>query len=334
MRHVNVALFVPDEGCLHRCSFCNQKTISGFQERPEPIDVISACETALSGKTDASGGEIAFFGGSFTAIERGYMLSLLKTAKSYLDRGFFGGIRISTRPDCIDEEILTLLKEYGVTSIELGCQSMDDEVLRLNERGHTAKDSENACRLVKSFGFELGVQMMTGLFGDTDEKSLKTAKKLVSLSPDTVRIYPTVVLKNTKLEELYNSGEYRAQTLEEATELCSKLLKLFNENGVRVIRLGLHSGGNVEEGYVAGAYHPAFREKCESRLYRAEIESLLEREKIAGGKVNLLVSKKYISQAVGQKKENILFFKEKGYEIKLITDENTKQYEVRLMPQK
>lgn len=333
MKHINVALFVPDEGCLHRCSFCNQKTISGFQKRPEPIDVISACETALSGKTDASGGEIAFFGGSFTAIERGYMLSLLKTAKSYLDRGFFSGIRISTRPDCINEEILTLLKEYGVTSIELGCQSMDDEVLRLNERGHTAKDSENACRLIKSFSFELGVQMMTGLFGDTDEKTLETAKRLISLSPDTVRIYPTVVLKNTKLEELYSSGEYRAQTLEEATELCSRLLKLFNESGVRVIRLGLHSGGNVEEGYVAGAYHPAFREKCESRLYRAEIESLLEREEITGGRVNLLVSKKYVSQAVGQKKENLIFFKEKGYEIKLITDENTKQYEVRLMPQ-
>lgn len=333
MKHVNVALFVPDEGCLHRCSFCNQKTISGFQKRPEPIDVISACETALSGKTDVRGGEIAFFGGSFTAIERGYMLSLLKTAKSYLDRGFFSGIRISTRPDCIDEEILTLLKEYGVTSIELGCQSMDDEVLRLNERGHTAKDSENACRLIKSFSFELGVQMMTGLFGDTDEKTLETAKRLISLSPDTVRIYPTVVLKNTKLEELYSSGEYRAQTLEEATELCSRLLKLFNESGVRVIRLGLHSGGNVEEGYVAGAYHPAFREKCESRLYRTEIKSLLEREEIAGGRVNLLVSKKYVSQAVGQKKENLLFFKEKGYEIKLITDENTKQYEVRLMPQ-
>lgn len=333
MKHVNVALFVPDEGCLHRCSFCNQKTISGFQKRPEPIDVISACETALSGKTDVRGGEIAFFGGSFTAIERGYMLSLLKTAKSYLDRGFFSGIRISTRPDCINEEILTLLKEYGVTSIELGCQSMDDEVLRLNERGHTAKDSENACRLIKSFSFELGVQMMTGLFGDTDEKTLETAKRLISLSPDTVRIYPTVVLKNTKLEELYSSGEYRAQTLEEATELCSRLLKLFNESGVRVIRLGLHSGGNVEEGYVAGAYHPAFREKCESRLYRTEIKSLLEREKITGGRVNLLVSKKYVSQAVGQKKENLIFFKEKGYEIKLITDENTKQYEVRLMPQ-
>lgn len=333
MKHVNVALFVPDEGCPHRCSFCSQKTISGFQKKLEPIDVISACETALSGKTDASAGEIAFFGGSFTAIERSYMLSLLKTAKSYLDRGFFGGIRISTRPDCIDEGILSLLGEYGVTSIELGCQSMDDEVLRLNERGHSSKDSERACRLVKSFGFELGVQMMTGLYGDTDEKALETAKRLISLSPDTVRIYPTVVLKNTKLEELYNGGKYRAQTLEEAVELCSRLLRLFTENGVRVIRLGLHSGGNVEEGYVAGAYHLAFREKCESRLYRERTQALLDENKIESGFAELSVSKKYISQAVGQKKENIIYFKEKGIEIKFIPDENTKQYEVRLLPQ-
>lgn len=333
MKHVNVALFVPDEGCLHRCSFCNQKTISGFKRRLEPIDVISACETALSGKTDASGGEVAFFGGSFTAIERGYMLSLLKTAKSYLDRGFFKGVRISTRPDCIDDEILSLLKEYGVTSIELGCQSMDDEVLLLNERGHTADDSEKACRLIKSCGFELGVQMMTGLFGDTDEKALETAKKLIEFSPDTVRIYPTVVLKGTRLEELYQSGEYRAQTLDEAVLLCSRLLKLFSENGVRVIRLGLHSGGDVEEGYVAGAYHPAFREKCESRLYREEIGAVLKANMIKSGRVDLSVSKKYISQAIGQKKENLAFFKEKGIEIRFIADENTKQYEVRLLPQ-
>lgn len=333
MKHVNVALFVPDEGCPHRCSFCNQRTISGFERRLEPIDVISACETALSGKTDATGGEIAFFGGSFTAIEKDYMLSLLKTAKCYVDRELFGGIRISTRPDCIDENVLSLLKEYGVTSIELGCQSMDDEVLLLNERGHTSKDSENACRLVKSFGFELGVQMMTGLLGDSDEKALETAKKLIALSPDTARIYPTVVLKNTRLEELFKSGEYCAQTLDEAVELCSRLLKVFTESGVRVIRLGLHSGGNVEEGYVAGAYHPAFREKCESRLYRKEIEKVLRENKIENGKVCLSVSKKYISQAVGQKKENMFFFKEKGIEIKFFGDENTKQYEVRFLPQ-
>ena len=330
MKHINIALFIPDEGCPHRCSFCNQKTITGTGKRPEPIDVISACETALNGKKDVSGGEIAFFGGSFTAIERGYMLSLLKCAKSYLDRGLFKGIRISTRPDCVDESILALLKEYKVTSIELGCQSMDDEVLFLNERGHTAAQCENACRLVREYGFELGVQMMTGLFGDTDEKALETAERLIALRPDTARIYPTVVLKNTALERLYAEGRYRAQTLEEAVALCSRLLKMFTQGGVKVIRLGLHSGGGVEENYVAGAYHPAFREKCESRLYRENIEKLLSENRVQKGEATVFVSPRYLSQAKGQKKENITYFKEHGYNINIVTKENIEQYEVRL----
>ena len=330
MKHINIALFIPDEGCPHRCSFCNQKTITGTGKRPQPGDVISACETALNGKKDVSGGEIAFFGGSFTAIERGYMLSLLKCAKSYLDRGLFKGIRISTRPDCIDESVLALLKEYKVTSIELGCQSMDDEVLFLNERGHTAAQCENACRLVREYGFELGVQMMTGLFGDTDEKALKTAQRLIALRPDTVRIYPTVVLKNTALERLYAEGRYRAQTLEEAVALCSRLLKMFTQGGIKVIRLGLHSGGGVEENYVAGAYHPAFREKCESRLYRENIEKLLSENRVQKGEATVFVSPRYLSQAKGQKKENITYFKEHGYNINIVTKENIEQYEVRL----
>lgn len=330
MKHINIALFIPDEGCPHRCSFCNQKTITGTSKRPQPNDVISACETALNGKKDVSGGEIAFFGGSFTAIERGYMLSLLKCAKSYLDRGLFKGIRISTRPDCIDESVLALLKEYKVTSIELGCQSMDDEVLFLNERGHTAAQCENACRLVREYGFELGVQMMTGLFGDTDEKALKTAQRLIALRPDTVRIYPTVVLKNTALERLYAEGRYRAQTLEEAVALCSRLLKMFTQGGIKVIRLGLHSGGGVEENYVAGAYHPAFREKCESRLYRENIEKLLSENRVQKGEATVFVSPRYLSQAKGQKKENITYFKEHGYNINIVTKENIEQYEVRL----
>lgn len=330
MKHINIALFIPDEGCPHRCSYCNQKTITGTGKRPEPIDVISACETALNGKKDVSGGEIAFFGGSFTAIERGYMLSLLKCAKSYLDRGLFKGIRISTRPDCIDDSILALLKEYKVTSIELGCQSMDDEVLFLNERGHTAAQCENACRLVRKYGFELGVQMMTGLFGDTDEKALETAERLIALRPDTARIYPTVVLKNTALERLYAEGRYRAQTLEEAVALCSRLLKMFTQGGIKVIRLGLHSGGGVEENYVAGAYHPAFREKCESRLYRENIEKLLSENRVQKGEATVFVSPRYLSQAKGQKKENITYFKEHGYNINIVTKENIEQYEVRL----
>ena len=330
MKHINIALFIPDEGCPHRCSFCNQKTITGTGKSPEPGDVISACETALNGKKEVSGGEIAFFGGSFTAIERGYMLSLLKCAKSYLDRGLFKGIRISTRPDCIDDSILALLKEYKVTSIELGCQSMDDEVLFLNERGHTAAQCENACRLVREYGFELGVQMMTGLFGDTDEKALETAERLIALRPDTARIYPTVVLKNTALERLYDEGRYRAQTLEEAVALCSRLLKMFTQGGVKVIRLGLHSGGGVEENYVAGAYHPAFREKCESRLYRENIEKLLSENRVQKGEATVFVSPRYLSQAKGQKKENITYFKEHGYNINIVTKENIEQYEVRL----
>ena len=330
MKHINIALFIPDEGCPHRCSFCNQKTITGTSKRPQPNDVISACETALNGKKDVSGGEIAFFGGSFTAIERGYMLSLLKCAKSYLDRGLFKGIRISTRPDCIDDSILALLKEYKVTSIELGCQSMDDEVLFLNERGHTAAQCESACCLVREYGFELGVQMMTGLFGDTDEKALETAERLIALRPDTARIYPTVVLKNTALERLYAEGRYRAQTLEEAVALCSRLLKMFTQGGVKVIRLGLHSGGGVEENYVAGAYHPAFREKCESRLYRENIEKLLSENRVQKGEATVFVSPRYLSQAKGQKKENITYFKEHGYNINIVTKENIEQYEVRL----
>ena len=330
MKHINIALFIPDEGCPHRCSFCNQKTITGTGKRPQPGDVISACETALNGKKDVSGGEIAFFGGSFTAIERGYMLSLLKCAKSYLDRGLFKGIRISTRPDCVDESVLALLKEYKVTSIELGCQSMDDEVLFLNERGHTAAQCESACCLVREYGFELGVQMMTGLFGDTDEKALETAERLIALRPDTARIYPTVVLKNTALERLYAEGRYRAQTLEEAVALCSRLLKMFTQGGIKVIRLGLHSGGGVEENYVAGAYHPAFREKCESRLYRENIEKLLSENRVQKGEATVIVSPRYLSQAKGQKKENITYFKEHGYNINIVTKENIEQYEVRL----
>ena len=194
MKHINVALFVPDEGCPHRCSFCNQKTISGKTKRLTVSDIDAAVETALS-SADCNKGEIAFFGGSFTAIDRKYMITLLDRAKMYIDKGLFAGIRISTRPDCINEEILDILKFYGVTSVELGCQSMSDEVLTLNNRGHSADDIVNSARLIKAFGFEFGVQMMTGLYGDSRDTTIETAKKLIGLSPDTARIYPTVVLE-------------------------------------------------------------------------------------------------------------------------------------------
>ena len=162
MKHINVALFVVHRGCPHTCTFCNQRSITGQQHTATPQEVHSACKTALEsldGDT-ASNGEIAFFGGSFTMVERDYMLSLLEAAYTYVEKGLFKGIRISTRPDGISDEICTILKKYGVTAIELGAQSLDDNVLYLNERGHTAKQVEEACKMITDYGFELGLQMM------------------------------------------------------------------------------------------------------------------------------------------------------------------------------
>lgn len=328
-KHINIALFVPHLGCPHQCSFCNQKSISGCVKQTTEDDIRYAADTALR-SADCSQGEIAFFGGSFTAIDRDYMISLLKTANEYIKNGRVGGIRISTRPDCIDEEVLTVLKKYGVTAIELGCQSMDDEVLALNKRGHDSRAVEEASRLIKEFGFELGHQMMTGLYGSTPEKDIETAKKLISLKPDTVRIYPTVVLENTELCEKYRNGEYAPQSLDEAVELCSELLKMFSKADIPVIRLGLHSGGNVEEGFVAGVYHPAFRELCESKIYFDKAAALLEG--VPKGNIDMTVSAKFVSQALGQKRGNIEKLADLGYKCRIIQDPTMKKYDVKIVP--
>lgn len=330
MKHINVALFVPDEGCPHRCSFCNQKTISGSVKKLQKEDIIAAVSVALSGNKDTSEGEIAFFGGSFTAIEKDYMVSLLETAKPYIEKGFFKGIRISTRPDCIDENVLTLLKKYNVTSIELGCQSMSDKVLLMNNRGHLSADVIKAASLIKGYGFELGVQMMTGLYGDSDSECIETAKKLIALKPDTARIYPTIVLENTELCRLYKEGKYKPQTLDEAISLCSFLLLMFHKADIPVIRLGLHSGGNVEEGYVAGAYHPAFREKCESEVYYNLAKNLLLQSNASNEEREITVGSKYVSQMIGQRKENIQRLSKDGFKVKIKQDSTLKKYEIKV----
>lgn len=327
MKHLNVALFVPDAGCPHRCSFCNQKTISGKINplRVEEIDEAVAVAVKNAGCNE---GEIAFFGGSFTAIDKIYMTELLERAYTYVAQELFKGIRISTRPDCISEEILDILKRYGVTAIELGCQSMDDDVLKLNRRGHSSEDVVKASELIKRYGFKLGLQMMTGLYGDTREKSFETARKIISLRPDTVRIYPTVVLEGTELCELYRKGEYTPQTTEEAAELCSELLMMFNKENIKVIRLGLHSGGNVEDGFVAGAYHPAFREICESMIYLDEVRRQLTDKKIPKGKIEITVGSPFVSMLTGQKKSNIKTLQSEGYEVKIIQNKDYKKYKV------
>lgn len=329
MKHVNVALFVPHEGCPHMCSFCNQKTISGSAKKLTKEDIAEAVKIATARDYNKSDSEIAFFGGSFTAIDKEYMIYLLESAYPYVKDGLFKGIRCSTRPDAIDEDILELLKKYGVTAIELGAQSMSDNVLMINDRGHTSADVERASELIRNHGFELGLQMMTGLYGDTDESAIATAEKIISLKPDTVRIYPTVVLENTRLASLYEKGEYTPQTVEEAVNLCSKLLDMFNEASVKVIRLGLHSGGNVEDGFVAGAYHPAFRELCESRLYFEKCCKIIQKNNITG-KITIYVSPSEISKMTGQKRSNIESFSQMGISAQVKPDANLGKYMLRI----
>lgn len=322
MKKGNISIFVPHQGCPCACSFCNQKTITGKTFLPDAEYVDKTVKTALSKK--GYDYEIAFFGGSFTAIDRDYMLELLSAAYPYVKSGEVSGIRISTRPDCITEEILDLLKKYGVTSIELGAQSMDDEVLEANRRGHTAQDVLNASEMIKNAGFELGLQMMTGLYKDTAEKSLETAKKIIEIKPQTVRIYPTVVLKNTYLAELYLSDEYKPLNVDDSVELCAVLVPMFEKAGIRVIRLGLHSGSDIKENMLAGGFHDSFGELVKSRIM---VNKILE---LPPADYQVFVNPRSISKLKGNGKRNIYLLMERGYNIKIITDNGLDVDELRI----
>lgn len=323
-KHANISVFVPHIGCPNRCSFCDQRSITGIHNAPAPQDVDEAVNIAKNSSSfDPQNTEIAFFGGSFTAINRNYMLCLLKAAARHVEDGNVCGIRISTRPDAIDDEILGILKEHHVTAIELGAQSLDSTVLKMNNRGHLVKDVEKATALIKEYGFSVGLQMMTGLYGDNDEKALKTAEKIINLKPDTVRIYPTIVLKNTYLAALYADHIYSPQTLENAVSLCSKLLMMFNKANIPVIRLGLHS--IEQDSYVAGPWHPAFSELCISEIYLKNALGLL----IEKGNYNIYVNSRAVSKMTGQKKKNLNILAQNGYNCFVKCDDNLQEYEIK-----
>lgn len=311
MRCYNIPIFVPHEGCPFDCIFCNQRKITGQDTKATREDVFKIIEEHL--ETLPVGEkyvEAAFFGGSFTGISAQKQCELLGAAKEYKDKGKIQGIRISTRPDYISEEILDRLKDYGVTTIELGVQSMDNSVLKASNRGHTAEDVISASQLIKNYGFNLGLQMMTGLLGDTPEKSIETAKAIIELKPACVRIYPTLVLKDTKLEALYKEGRYIPQTVEEAANLCKVLIPMFRDADIEVIRVSLVTTDEISENgaVVAGPYHPAFRELAEGEIYFDEMCRMLENDKTIR---TFSVNTKEISKAVGNKRRNILRIKEK-----------------------
>ncbi len=325
LKHSNISIFVPHIGCPNKCSFCNQRYITGAFKAPTVRDVAMAVKNAQTNPNyDPKTTEIAYFGGSFTAINRNYMLRLLRVAHRFVKSGVVSGIRISTRPDAIDDEILTLLKEYSVTAIELGAQSLNDRVLRLNNRGHKVSDVVKAAKKIREHGFELGLQIMTGLYADNDASALKTAEKVIEINPDTVRIYPTIVLKDTDLEALYLDNIYKPQTLDNAVSLASKLYKMFTDNGIRVIRLGLHS--IEKEAYIAGPWHPAFSELCQSQIMLNEVLSQINEK----GNYIIYVGKSDVSKMTGQKRSNVLHLEAKGIYCKVKPDDTLGNLEVRI----
>jgi histone acetyltransferase (RNA polymerase elongator complex component) len=317
--------------------FCNQTRITGSTTDVTPDDVtkiISEYLTTLP-KTDRVI-EAAFFGGSFTGIPIDEQSALLEAAHSFLEKGLIDGIRLSTRPDYISTEILDNLLKYGVTTIELGVQSMNDGVLKASNRGHTKADVIKAVELIKKYPFTLGLQMMTGLPTDTDEKALQTADEIIKLKPDIVRIYPTLTIKDTYLEKLYKTGKYIPQTLEEAVNLSKQLMLKFEANDIRVIRVGLQSTDEISENgsVVAGPVHSSFRELVESSIFYDKIAELIADEIQIGTLKNgdtktVLVHPRDISKAIGNKKSNINKIKENfGINLKIVQDENVSRNEV------
>ncbi len=300
-----VPVFVPHLGCPNDCVFCNQRRISGSTQAATAHTVKQAMENAAALPLNGAKRQLAFYGGSFTAIPVEMQNELLDSTKEYMDRGLLHSIRLSTRPDAIDEAVLKRLSRYGVETIELGAQSMDDEVLLLSGRGHTALDVEKASRLIKQSGFRLVLQMMTGLTGDSREKSLETARRIISLEPDAVRIYPTVIVRDTALYELWQAGLYSEHSVEDAVELCSELLPMFEKAGIAVIRLGLNPTEELSGGAAAGgAYHPALGELVKSRIMYKRVRERL-RGVEPGSRVVLAVHSSRISQTVGQHRCNI-----------------------------
>lgn len=329
MKHSNISIFIPHVGCPHQCSFCDQRTISGAQHLPDGNEVREICEKAISEVKSPEDTEIAFFGGSFTAIPRDYMNELLSAAKDYIGPGKFKGIRCSTRPDCIDFEVLGILARNGVSAIELGAQSMSDKVLEMNERGHTSEDVEKAVALIKQWGFELGLQMMIGLYGSTREDELYTMRRIAELKPDTVRIYPTVILRGTRLEKLLESGEYVPLHFDDVVDIAASGLVMFEGDGIRVIKCGLHASEFVEKDMVGGFYHPAFRELCEGMIYRFNMNFQIEQAS-GDNHYTFAVSPSCMSKAIGQKKANLEYFSRKGIEIELVGDDSIPKYQCEL----
>ncbi|MCY6483978.1 radical SAM protein [Clostridium aestuarii] len=312
--HYIIPIFVPHEGCPHNCVFCNQNSITGTNQRVTPAFVEHTIKEYLKTiNRQNSVVEVSFFGGTFTAIDIEKQKQLLAVAKKYKDNGLIDFIHLSTRPDYIDEDILTNLKNYSADIIELGVQSLDNEVLLKTGRGHDNEDVFKASKLIKEFGFTLGHQIMLGLPGDNFEKDIETAKKVIELKPKIARIYPALVIKGTPMEKMYDKGMYKPYTLDEAIEISKIVYAMFAANDINVIRIGLQPTEEINLGkdVIIGPFHPSFRELVEGSLYNdILLEELAQCDNDA---VNIYINSKEISKLYTNRKK---FFNDMKAKIK------------------
>lgn len=283
-----IPIFIPHQGCPHRCVFCRQETIAspgalGFKE------VGRVLEKAVGGPgfDPLRNPEVAFYGGTFTGLPENRMAELLDAVRPYIDRGAIKSIRVSTRPDCIHEKHMEFLKRSGVSTVEIGAQSMDNRVLDLSKRGHSAEDTMRSVRVLKKYGFRVGIQLMPGLPGDSESLFLRTIDAVRDLHPDMARLYPTLVIRGTELESHYQEGRYRPLSLGEALTQCEEGCVRLEGDGIPVIRMGiLNSQSLAEKGeLIAGPWHASFGYLVRCRVYWRRLESSLpvrgEAERIA-----------------------------------------------------
>lgn len=325
-----IPVFIPHCGCPHDCAFCNQKKITQQQLPLKEDEIVNSIEEYLEyfGKDKET--QIAFYGGSFTGIPREEMIRYLEIGGKYIKSGQVDSLRLSTRPDYIDGEILKILAGYNVKTIELGVQSMADDVLKANQRGHSSKDVETAVEIIRNYPFELGLQMMIGLYNDSLKSAFFSASKITDLSPDFVRIYPTLVLDNTYLETLFRQGKFNPLTVEEAVEILKKILPLFYQKDIPIIRVGLQPTAEIQEGksVIAGPFHPGIRSLAEEELYYEYMNRRLKDfEKITD--LDFYTPHEYLNYTVGMKKRNkIRFLEEYGLKRIGFKGENRKDFEI------
>lgn len=307
MKHCNIPVFIPHLGCPYDCIYCNQKVIAAQIEVPGPGHVAGIIERHLDTIPEGASVEVAFFGGNFTAINRSHQEAYLQSVQPFLQQGRVKSIRISTRPDCIDPTGLDLLAKYGVKLIELGVQSMNDMVLHASGRKYRAQDVEESSRLIKERGFDLGIQLMIGLPGDSYAADMETACRVASLRPQTVRIYPTLVIADTALETMWERGGYIPLGLDQAVKICRDMFLLFQRENIKVIRMGLYPSEELRrDGAVkAGPFHPGFGELVEQMIFKEQAGAAIELHRVKYGlysDLEILVNCRDISKMSGRKK--------------------------------